>query len=183
MRRILFALAALAVFLSGTCVQAAQTSKPVDVRDLMSVTQFHQSGLDKLSPQELATFNSWLNGYLQQGIPSAVTHPPSTVASSAPVAAPVPAAATHTADAAFGSEQLPEQGTLQIESRIDGVLKGWTGKAVFKLENGQVWEQAGPGYETDINLDHPRVVIKKLAFGYLLTLPGNSPTVFVKRIK
>lgn len=176
MRRILFALAALAVFLSGTCVQAAQTSKPVDVRDLMSVTQFHQSGLDKLSPQELATFNSWLNGYLQQGNPSAVTHP------SSPTLAPV--VATMAAPvAAFGKEQLPDKGIKEIESRIDGVLKGWTGKAVFKLENGQVWEQAGPGYETDINLDHPRVVIKKLAFGYLLTLPGNSPTVFVKRIK
>jgi hypothetical protein len=174
MRRMLFGLVAIAVFLSGVCVQAAQTSKPVDVRGLMSVTQFQQSGLDKLTPQELAAFNSWLNGYLEQAKSSAT-------GGVSPVTAPV--AATQTPAAAFGSEQLPEQGAQQIESRIDGVLTGWTGNTVFKLENGQVWEQAGPGYETNMRLDHPQVLIKKLAFGYLLTLPGHNENVFVRRVK
>ncbi|MGH8371305.1 MAG: hypothetical protein ACRETO_01060 [Gammaproteobacteria bacterium] len=175
MRRMIFGLAAMAALLLGSWVQAAQTSKSVDLRDLMSVTQFHQSGLDKLTPQELAALNSWLNDYLHQDNPSAAGHVPP--AASAP-AASVPATA-----AAFGSEQIPEKGAQQIESRIDGVLKGWTGNTVFKLENGQVWQQAGPGYENDIRLDHPQVVIKKLAFGYLLTLPGHNENVFVRRVK
>jgi hypothetical protein len=175
MRRLILSLAATAVLLSGICVQAAQTSKPVDIRDLMSVTQFHQSGLDKLTPQELAAFNSWFSDYLQRANPSASDKP-------TPVTA-VPAATLRTPVAAFGSEQLPQQGAQQIQSRIDGVLKGWTGDTVFKLENGQIWKQAGPGYETNMRLDHPQVLIKKLAFGYLLTLPGHNENVFVRRIK
>jgi hypothetical protein len=175
MRRTIFGVAAIAALLLGSWVQAAETSKPVDLRDLMSVTQFHQSGLDKLTPQELAALNTWLNDYLHQGNRSATGNAPS--------AAVVPAATIPAAAVAFGSEQLPAEGAQQIESRIDGVLKGWTGNTVFKLENGQIWQQAGPGYDNDMRLDHPQVVIKKLAFGYLLTLPGHNQNVFVRRVK
>lgn len=175
MRRVKFGILIIAVLLPAISALAAKTAKPVDVRDLMSVTQFHDTGLDKLTPQELATFNSWFNSYLHQASQSATVDVP---------AAAVPSVTTtRPSAAAFGSEQMPDQGPQEIESRIDGVLRGWTGNTVFKLENGQVWQQAGPGYETDVRLDHPQVVIKKLAFGYLLTLPGNSETVFVRRIK
>lgn len=171
MRRMIVCLAFLTALMPAAGVWAASASKkPIDIRDLMSVTQFHQAGLDKLTPQELASLNAWLSGYINEG----------KQASAAPVlAAPKPAAP----DASFGSESLPSAGPQEITSRYAGVLKGWTGNTVFTLENGQIWKQAGPGYETDMRLDHPEVVIKKLAFGYLLTLPGHSETVFVKRVK
>ncbi|HEX6551075.1 MAG TPA: hypothetical protein VF117_10415 [Gammaproteobacteria bacterium] len=175
MRRMKFGILIIAALLPAISALAAETAKPVDVRDLMSVTRFHDAGLDKLTPKELATFNAWFNSYLHQ------TNRPATV--DVPAAVLPSAAAAKPAAAAFGSEQIPDQGPQQIESRIDGVLRGWTGNTVFKLENGQVWQQAGPGYETDMRLDHPQVVIKKLAFGYLLTIPGNSNNVFVRRIK
>jgi hypothetical protein len=170
MRRKIVCFTLLTALLSLAGAWAAAASKPLDIRDLMSVTQFHQAGLDKLTPQELASLNAWLNGYVNEG----------KQASAAPaVAAPKPAVP----DASFGSESLSSAGPQEITSRYAGVLKGWTGNTVFALENGQVWKQAGPGYETDMRLDHPEVVIKKLAFGYLLTLPGHSETVFVKRVK
>ncbi|HEX5340348.1 MAG TPA: hypothetical protein VFX47_05665 [Gammaproteobacteria bacterium] len=173
MRRTIFGIA-MAIAVSAACAQPAQNTRPVDLRDLMSVTQFHQAGLDKLSPQELTALNAWLDGYLRQHAQAITT----------PELPAVPAANTQQAPAAaFGSEQLPEQGAQQIESRIDGVLKGWTGNTLFKLENGQVWKQAGPGYETNMRLDHPQVVIKKLAFGYLLTLTGRRESVFVRRVQ
>jgi hypothetical protein len=170
MRRKIVCFTLLTALLSLASAWAAAASKPIDIRDLMSVTQFHQAGLDKLTPQELASLNAWLNGYVNEGeqasaAPAVVTQKP---------AAP---------DVSFGSESLPSAGPQEITSRYAGVLKGWTGNTVFALENGQVWKQAGPGYETDMRLDHPEVVIKKLAFGYLLTLPGHSETVFVKRVK
>ncbi|MDE2345726.1 MAG: hypothetical protein KGL13_04585, partial [Gammaproteobacteria bacterium] len=71
----------------------------------------------------------------------------------------------------------------RIESHIAGHFTGWTGNTVFKLENGQIWKQAATGYFTNIDLDNPEVVIKKLTFGYLLTLPGHGETVFVRRVK
>lgn len=142
----------------------------VDLRDLMTVTQFDRAGLNKLSPAELKSLNAWLNGYLRGrgALP----------AQQAPQAASV---------AAFGAETLRAQSSggvpNRIETRIAGLFTGWTGNTLFPLENGQIWQQAAPGYFTDVKLDHPQVVIKKLRFGYLLTLPGHGETVFVRRVK
>ncbi len=155
----------------------AAAPKPVDIRDLMNVTQFDQAGLSKLTPDEMNSLNAWLNQYLNSH--SVTTSPP-------PAAGP-PSAAAPAGIASFGAETMPPKELPQepnrIESRIAGLFTGWTGDTVFKLENGQVWQQAATGYYTNVQLDHPQVVIKKLSFGYLLTLPGHGQTVFVRRIK
>ena len=160
-------------------------SKPVDVRDLMSVTQYDQAGLNKLSPGELTALNAWLNHYLGTRAQATAAFPVAQVAS--PPAAAVPAAAARSAVASFGADTMAPMESAdeprRIETRIAGLFTGWTGDTVFPLENGQVWKQAASGYYTDARLNHPRVVIKKLVFGYLLTLPGHSETVFVRRIK
>ena len=152
---------------------------PLDVRDLMSVTEYHRTGVDKLSPGQLKALNAWLNQYVQQraGMPPAAASP----AASPSIRAAVSGAAGFGADtmAPKDNPATPER----IETRIVGRFTGWTGNTVFKLENGQVWKQAGTGYFTDVELDQPQVVIKKLGFGYLLTLPGHGATVFVRRIK
>jgi hypothetical protein len=158
---------------------AMAADKTLDVRDLMTATQFHQTGLDKLTPDELAAFNAWLAAY---------GHAPAAQATPVPAAVatttPVPAAATGT-QARFGQEMLtPEQRgePKVIETRIPGSFTGWSGNTVFTLENGQVWQQSAPG-EFETHLQDPKVVIKKLGFGYLLTIPGQGATVFVKRIR
>ncbi|HVC37229.1 MAG TPA: hypothetical protein VNF46_02395 [Gammaproteobacteria bacterium] len=164
------------------CVAAlagASASKPVDVRDLMNVTQFDRTGLGKLSPDELKALNVWLNQYLDSRTAPTATPP-------VPEAAVSPAAAA-SGVTSFGAETMTPKGSAQepnrIETRIAGPFTGWTGETIFKLENGQVWKQAATGYYTNVELDHPQVVIKKLSFGYLLTLPGHGETVFVRRIK
>ena len=166
------------VLLFAFCAASA-ADKPQDVRDLVTANQFHQMGLDKLSPEELAAFNAWLATYRK---------PPTAPAVSAAAAAPVPAtqlvpaASTHS-DASFGQETLPpeERGEPKlIESRILGTFTGWNGRTTFTLENGQVWVQSGAG-DFETHLENPAVVIKKLAFGYLLTIPGQGATVFVQR--
>ncbi|MGB9428747.1 MAG: hypothetical protein WCC11_02545 [Gammaproteobacteria bacterium] len=151
----------------------------LDVRNLISVTEFHQTGLDTLSPDELKAFNAWLTQYLN----SRATTPQVAAARTPVPAAPVVAPA---AAANFGADTMPTKEAAtpsRIETRIAGMFTGWTGDTIFKLENGQVWQQIATGYFTNVELDHPQVIIKKLAFGYLLTLPGQGETVFVRRIK
>lgn len=157
--------------------RASAAGKTPDVRDLVSANQFHATGLDQLSPPELTAFNGWLATY---GAPTAAAAGP---APAAPAAAPVPTAAA-AGDAKFGQETMsPEARGApdRIESRILGTFKGWNGRTTFHLENGQVWQQAD-GSTYDTTLQDPQVVIKSLALGYLLTLPGHSATVFVRRI-
>lgn len=156
----------------------APGSAPVDIRNIITVSQFDQSGLDKLSPSQIAAFNGWLSQYLS-------AH---TTAPTVPAATRLPAAqAASSGVASFGAETmapaLNQNMPEHIETRIAGRFTGWDGNTIFKLENGQVWQQAGTGYFTNVTLDDPRVVIKKLRFGYLLTLPGHGETVFVRRIK
>ncbi|MGE5626031.1 MAG: hypothetical protein ACM3ZT_10840 [Bacillota bacterium] len=155
-------------------IPAVAADKPVDVRDLMTANQFHQLGLDKLTPEELAAFNAWLAGYGRLSAPAATP---------APVTKAAPAAATR-ADAGFGQEMLSAAARGEpdrIETRILGTFTGWNGSTVFKFENGQTWVQAGQG-DLDTHLENPQVVIKKLGFGYLLTIPGQGATVFIKRV-
>lgn len=156
----------------------AVASKAPDVRDLVSANQYHAIGFDKLAPEELAAFNAWLTAYRPNSIPAAGPAVP------AAVAAAVPVQAATSDNASFGQEMLSgdELGEPErIESRIVGTFTGWNGHTTFKLENGQVWQQTDSGsYET--RLDNPAVVIKRLSFGYLLTLSGHGATVFVRRV-
>lgn len=178
----------LGQFLNSPAAQTARSEhSALDVRNFMTVNQYHQSGLENLSPSELTALNGWFNRYIRgnaqapnasQSVTPVVVPPPPQ-----PSAAPTAASAS----GKFGMGSMPpEQNTeapKRIESRIVGEFTGWNGNTVFKLENGQVWQQAATGYFTNVRLENPKVVIKKLLFGYLLTLPGQGETVFVRRIK
>lgn len=193
--------AALAAALGVAAMPAAWAAparncpEHVDVRDLMTVSQFTATGLDKLSKQQLADLNAWLSDYLARlcASPTAQsnarvqTPPVSTAASVAePKSGPAQARSPSTsseATATFGAPpKQPSSTTNRIESRIVGDFHGWTGDTTFRLENGQIWKQAGPGY-FETNLKNPKVVIKKLMIGYVLIVDGYSKEVFVRRIQ
>lgn len=183
----------------------------IDLRDIMTVSAFDQAGLDKLSKAQLASLNAWLSNYIRSlcanpttsasggaaavAVPkgsSPASQPPAsakgspphsaTPAGGQPMATPAPAQASAAGAAAFGAPPQQRKVPNKIESRIIGEFHGWTGDTVFKLENGQVWKQAGPGFfETD--LKNPKVTIKKLLIGYVLLVDGYAKEVFVRRIQ
>lgn len=158
----------------------AAASKPADLENILTARQYRDAGLDGLTPEQIAALNGWLTGYLRSQSPAAAA--PATPAPVAAAPAPAPAATTGTA--AFGATMLKstvdEPGS--IHTTIQGRFTGWSGSTLFKLANGQVWQQSGPGdYSTQ--MQDPEVVIKKLHFGYLLTLPGHGQTVFVSRVQ
>jgi len=166
-----------------------------DVRDLMSARQFHASGLDMLNAEQVTALNAWLAAYTHTvaagsgGVPASVAVPAPALAPATPPmplsAAPTPAPSAATNTDNFGGAMLTpvkREEPKRIESTIPGHFTGWTGATVFTLANGQVWKQAESGY-FETNLQDPTVVIKRLAFGYLLTLPGEGATVFVTRVR
>jgi len=170
--------------LLGSCLALATLAadKPVDVREIMTASEFHATGLDTLKPDQLAAFNAWLTAYPRTNPPGAAPVAPNPAAPAVATPIPVPSAGSING---FGNEMLaPEQRgePARIESRITGTFTGWKGNTLFKLDNGQVWQQTDSGtYET--RLENPPVVIKRLGFGYLLTLTGHGATVFVKRVQ
>ncbi|HYK91921.1 MAG TPA: hypothetical protein VE398_24355 [Acidobacteriota bacterium] len=69
-----------------------------------------------------------------------------------------------------------------LESRIDGQFAGWSGETIFKLRNGQVWQQSSDGL-----LDHhsyrPVVLIYRSGTGHKMKVDGVNQTISVKRLK
>ena len=144
------------------------------MKELMSEQEFRAAGLDKLSADELKALNNWLLKYTTDDVPELVEEVPElkeSVALKAAVA-PAPAAAPQ-----------PEPEPERIESRIPGEFKGWTGKTVFKLENGQIWKQRRSGRYYH-KMTNPEVVITKNLMGfYEMKVVETGKRVGVKRIR
>jgi len=69
-----------------------------------------------------------------------------------------------------------------IESRIDGTFEGWDGDTIFKLINGQIWQQAEYAY-TYHYAYRPEVLIYRSGSGYKMKVEGVSREIRVKRLR
>jgi hypothetical protein len=69
-----------------------------------------------------------------------------------------------------------------VESYIDGDFEGWDGETVFKLDNGQIWQQDSYAYTYHYSY-HPKVLIYKDGMRYKMKVDGVDSTIEVKRLK
>jgi hypothetical protein len=70
----------------------------------------------------------------------------------------------------------------KLETHIKGTFRGWKNDAVFKLVNGQTWEQSKYAYRYHYAY-RPAVIIIRTGSGYEMSVEGMDDTVPVKRIK
>ena len=69
-----------------------------------------------------------------------------------------------------------------IESTIEGAFSGWNGETIFKLANGQIWQQAMYAYAYHYAF-RPKIMIIKTDGAHKMKVDGVSGTIFVKRLK
>ena len=69
-----------------------------------------------------------------------------------------------------------------LVSAIDGNFEGWSGSTIFRLKNGQIWQQRLSG-KWKYNKQLPNVRIKKSFFGYFVMRVDDRKSIGVKRIK
>jgi len=69
-----------------------------------------------------------------------------------------------------------------IESRIDGEFSGWEGETIFKLDNGQIWQQASYAYMYSYKY-RPKVLIFRTRGGYEMQVDGVSQRIRVTRLR
>ena len=90
------------------------------------------------------------------------------------------------ADATQGQEGDPSQAhreetAAEFEATVMGEIDGWSGKGIFKLDNGQVWVQRG-NERSNKRMSNPRVSIKQNFLGfYVMTFHSTGQKVRVKR--
>jgi hypothetical protein len=128
--------------------RAAREKMSEDIQQIMSPEEFKAAGLTKLSPDELAKLNAWLQGYRQ------ITEQ----------------AAEKKATARASRTKLDV-----LVSRVDGTFDGLTGRTVIRLEDGTVWKQANADdrYRAK-NPDHPAAVVIHGVFGYKMQIEGTQ---------
>lgn len=81
-----------------------------------------------------------------------------------------------------GSQPQQTPSAEVIESQIDGEFSGWEGETIFKLTNGQIWQQAAYAYTYSYKY-RPRVLIFRTSGGYEMQVEGMDRRIRVVRIK
>jgi len=126
------------------------------LEERMSKSEFQAAGLDKLNPEELKSLNDWLRG-----------HPSVTGAANDRMG--------------FPPQEMSRE---TITSTIEGSFNGWSGKTLFKLQNGQQWEQVENDSFSVKTMQNPTVTIQPgLLGGWLLKVEGYNRSVRVKRVR
>lgn len=140
-----------ASFLSLQPARAAREPVSGDIQEIMTPAEFKAAGLSKLSPDELAKLNAWLQGYRQ------VTEQ----------------AAEKKATARAAKVEHTKMDVLV--SRVDGAFNGLTGRTIIRLEDGTVWKQANADdrYRSKVT-DHPGAAVIHGVFGYKMRIEGTQ---------
>lgn len=69
-----------------------------------------------------------------------------------------------------------------IETQIDGEFEGWEGETIFKMMNGQIWQQSSYAYLYHYAYS-PQVIIYKSSGGYIMKVDGVAETINVVKLK
>ena len=142
---------------------AAQEFSSLEER--MTDSEFRAAGLDRLSPEELASLNAWLQSRLN-AIPN------TTVSRSQEGFKPD--------DGLFASGG--DRG--DIVSTIDGAFDGWSKGTVLKLANGQWWEITDDRSFAIPETQNPGVTISPAMLGtWLLKVDGDNRSARATRVR
>jgi hypothetical protein len=145
------------------------------LEERMTGQEFRETGLHKLSDEELAALNRWIRMRsltLEEPQESDATERPPATAE----------AATETT-----GDQRGFEGNVQrspITSRIAGTFTGWRGNTEFELENGMVWRQAENDTFAVRAMENPEVTISPGFLGtWRLSVEGYGSSVRVERVR
>ena len=134
----------------GSLQSARAAREPVsgDIQQIMTPEEFKAAGLSKLSPDELAKLNAWLQGYRQ---------------------------VTEQAAEKKASARAERTKLDVLVSRVDGTFNGLTGRTLIRLEDGTVWKQANADdrYRPKVT-DHPGAAVIHGIFGYKMHIEGTQ---------
>lgn len=139
------------VSISGLGTQGTKGAEQVlQIKELMTPSEFKSCGLEKLSREELARLDTWLQLYTLRVVQ------------------------------VLTREVSPSTPDI-VESRIEGTFTGWDGDTIFKLENGQIWQQSSYAY-TYHYAYRPEVLIYKTDSRYKMKVEDVDETIYVKRL-
>jgi hypothetical protein len=133
-------------------LHAGEQTRTLSLKQSMTAEQFERAGLHKLTSEELVALERWIA-----------------------TDALLRVAGVKTLDSPLSTDAV-------IESQIDGEFEGWEGDTIFRLMNGQIWQQISYAYTYHYAYS-PRVTIYRSGAGYQMIVEGVNGKISVKRIK
>lgn len=147
---------------SVLCAPALAQEQAPPIQQQMSAEEFKAAGLDKLSPAELARLNQWLD----RRIETATTEATAQLQRQA------------RGFLSFGGENET------IEATLEGDFRGFSKGRVYRLDNGQEWEQTDTASLAGVRMNNPKVIIRPGLLGTWYMRVGSYGTnAKVRRIK
>jgi hypothetical protein len=142
------------------------------LEEQMTGAEYNASGLEKLTPEELAALNNWIRSHSV----ATLDLPKSNDTTSAD--------GDGNDQSGIEKEAIAEMGDEPITSRIKGNFSGWDGSAVFVLENGMIWEQADNDKFYIPEVENPGVTIERGMFNtWRLQVEGHDSECRVARVQ
>jgi hypothetical protein len=121
------------------------------VEKAMTPADYEAAGLQKLDPAERAKLDQFIRDYVAKSNEKVATEAVDKAVQENKVTAP-----------------------QVIQSRIVGPFRGYNGRTVFTLENGQRWAQSQRDEAFFPTIDSPPVLIMKAGFGYRMYIAGGG---------
>ena len=147
----------IACLLASGALHAQQAWVPIEQR--LSAAQLRDTGLDQLTPAQLALLNDLLREERSQAMDAARNAGRDAAVREAPPA------------------------REPVDSRIVGAFRGWQPGTVLSLENGQQWRVL----EGELNIramPSPRASVRPGMVGaWYLRVEGQTPTAKVTRVR
>lgn len=158
-----------ALLLAPAFATQAQRVVEGDLQQQMSAAEFKAAGLDKLSTDELAALNAWLQGKVREATTSAVEQAREEGRQEVIV--------KNRGFFDFGSSE-------PIEATLAGEFSGFAKGRQYTLDNGQVWEQTDGASVAGVRKQTPRVKITPGLMGvWYLQIEGLNTRAKVRRTK
>ncbi len=150
------------LFLPLLCVIANAQTGDIGLRieRVMTPQELKETGVLGLTDLQRRALNGWLIRYTKNVLDFATDR-----------------AAKDSAQAIVQSKCSPA-----VESTIAGDFEGWSGETIFKLDNGQIWEQAEYAYTYSYSY-RPEVTIYRTRGGCRMKVEDEDETILVRRIR
>ena len=153
---------AMVILSSMLSAQSEQTFSSLEER--MTGREFTETGLHKLSPEELSELNRWIRER-----------------SVAEYEDPAEGALPGQPDETPSIDRMARE---PFQSRVTGKFSGWTGDTEFELENGMVWRQVDNTTFYIPPVENALVTIRPgIMSSWVLSVEGYNSKTRVERIR
>ena len=172
----------------------ALASESDNIESAMSAEERVKSGVDTLTAEQRQFLNNWLKENYDHRTESVVTR---TTPDEQSASTEQPAELEATPEAIVAEvdrrvaakladkreSEKTKQSDSDFEARLTSDFTGWTGKTIFKLDNGQVWRQRSSANYRHRGSD-TRVKFKKNWMGgWEMTVVSSGKTVLVRKVQ